>query len=393
MGNETLSGWGMDRDAKWTLTVGSLKDCDHAEAREALEALRERHPEYLLTVWSEMLRAQGGKGGEAFSALPAHLFLEAVGNPPPMLIEGLLPDKSLFLLSGKPKAGKSFLALDMAFAVRRGEPVFGTHAVHHPGPVVYLGMEDGEYEIANRLMARGVRRDGSDGADIEICARRFNLSEPERMAALRAYLEPLQPSLLIVDTAAEALGIKDWLNRSEIVEKVGLLRDLARQVCAVLLVSHNRKSDGDSGDEIAGSNAFTGAVDGWISAYKVECLPNGNRRLYLRTEGRGGVRGELTVEMDTKTLHFSCLTPEEAAQGEHSAKQAAKDEMAEKIARAITDYGGKATVKQMCDFWECPYNTMNRHVQRLVASGYLIETSERFTPMGGGPSAALYRVG
>ena len=146
-----------------------------------------------------------------------------------------------------------------------------------------------------------------------------------------------------------------------------------------------------SGGPRAGSNAFTGAVDGWISAYKVESLPNGNRRLYLRTEGRGGVRGELTVEMDTKTLHFSCLTPEEAAQGEHSAKQAAKDEMAEKIARAITDYGGKATVKQMCDFWECPYNTMLRHVRRLVACGFLTDTGERFTPIGGG-TATLFCV-
>ena len=265
-----------------------------------------------------------------------------------MLIEGLLPDRSLFLLSGKPKAGKSFLALDMAYAVREGKDVFGTHRVNRPGPVVYLAMEDGEYEIANRLIARRVRKEGR-AAGIEICARRFCLAEPERLAALRAYLEALQPSLLIVDTAAEALGIRDWLNRSEITEKVGVLRDLARQICAVLLVSHNRKSEGEAGDEIAGSNAFTGAVDGWISAYKAESLANGNRRLYLRTEGRGGVRGELAVEMDTKTLRFSALS---ASEIEHSKAKDAQDEMAGKIARAIEDYIGKATVKQIGEMIE-----------------------------------------
>ena len=390
MGDETLSGWGMDRDAKWTLTVGALKDCDHAEAREALDALRQRRPEYLPQVWRELMA--GGGAMTAGAMLPIHrdkAFLAKVGNPPPMLIEGLLPDRSLFLLSGKPKAGKSFLALDMAFAVRTGVDVFGKYKVNRPGPVVYLAMEDGEYEIANRLLARGRGREADDSAGIDICAERFVLSDAERMDVLRRQLEEIAPSLLIVDTAAEALGIRDWLNRGEITDKVGSLRDLARQVCAVLLVSHNRKSDGDSGDEIAGSNAFTGAVDGWISAYKVECLPNGNRRLYLRTEGRGGVRGELAVEMDTKTLHFTALSAEEAAQGK---EDAARDEWASKIARAIEDYGGKATVKQISELLEWPYQTVVRHVRQLAASGFLADTGERVTPPGGGAGAARYEV-
>ena len=389
MGNESGIGWGASREVNWTVAVGSLKDCNHVEAREALEALRQRHPEYLPQVWRELQAGSGLSSGAGLPILAASAFLEKVGNPPPMLIEGLLPDKSLFLLSGKPKAGKSFLALDIAYAVWEGTPVFGTHKVNRPGSVVYLAMEDGEYEIANRLLARGQRR--GEGADcgILICAERFVLSDPERMETLRAFLEPLKPSLLIVDTAAEALGIRDWLNRSEITDKVGTLRDLARSVCAVLLVSHNRKSDGECGDEIAGSNAFTGAVDGWISAYKAESLPSGNRRLYLRTEGRGGVRGELAVEMDTKTLRFSALSAEEA---EHGKAQSANDQVAEQVAKAIEGYGGKATIKQMSDFWEWPYPTTQKRVQRLVASGFLGDTGERGEKGGSGRGASLYNV-
>ena len=170
---------------------------------------------------------------------------------------------------------------------------------------------------------------------------------------------------------------------------MGTLRDLARSLCAVLLVSHNRKSDGECGDEIAGSNAFTGAVDGWISAYKAESLPSGNRRLYLRTEGRGGVRGELAVEMDTKTLHFTALSAEDAAAGK---EDAAKDEMAQKIARAIADCNGKATVKQISELMEWPYQTVVRHVRQLVAAGFLADTGERQTPSGGGPDTPFFRV-
>ena len=369
--------------------LGELKTSEPEAARQALDLLRQRHPEYLPRVWREM--QAGGNATAAGAALPMlseEEFLADVGNPPPMLIEGLLPDRSLFLLSGKPKAGKSFLALDMAYSVRTGADVFGTRKVNRPGPVVYLAMEDGEYEIANRLLARGRGREAEDSAGISICAERFVLSDPERMDVLRGQLEPLQPSLLIVDTAAEALGIRDWLNRGEITDKVGSLRDLARQVCAVLLVSHNRKSDGDAGDEIAGSNAFTGAVDGWISAYKAEALPNGNRRLFLRTEGRGGVRGELAVEMDTKTLHFTALSAEQAAQGK---EESAKDVMTELIARAISDHSGKATIKQISEMCEYPLSTTKIRVHALVAAGVLFDTGEKMASASGGPPAILYR--
>ena len=389
VGNEAGAGWGTA--AEWDIALARIKESSHAEARLALDALRGRHPEYLPQVWREVM-AGSGTAGAKLPLLAEAGFWEEVGSPLPMLIEGLLPDRSLFLLSGKPKAGKSFLALDMAYAVRQGAAVFGKYKVNRPGPVVYLGMEDGKYEIANRLLARGRKKGDADDTGLILCSERFVLSDAERMDVLRRQLEEIAPSLLIVDTAAEALGIRDWLNRGEITDKVGSLRDLARQVCAVLLVSHNRKSDGDAGDEIAGSNAFTGAVDGWLSAYKVESLPSGNRRLYLRTEGRGGVRGELAVEMDTKTLHFSALSAQEAAQGEHSAKQAARDDFAEKIARAISDYGGKATVKQICDFWECPVSTMGRHVQRLVASGFLVDTGEQSKGETCGRSGTLYAV-
>src|SRR5690348_6215699 len=53
-----------------------------------------------------------------------HLIADA-GRLRPMLVDRLLPANSLFLLTGKPKAGKSFLALDIADSVSRSAPVFG----------------------------------------------------------------------------------------------------------------------------------------------------------------------------------------------------------------------------------------------------------------------------
>jgi len=70
-----------------------------------------------------------------------------VGTPPLQLVDGLFPDNSLILVTGKPKHLKTFVVLDVAESVCLGEKVFGQHTVNRPGPVVYLGMEDGPYEI------------------------------------------------------------------------------------------------------------------------------------------------------------------------------------------------------------------------------------------------------
>ena len=197
---------------------------------------------------------------------------------------------------------------------------------------------------------------------------------------------------------AEALGIKDWLNRSEIVEKVGLLRDLARQICAALLVSHNRKSDGESGDEIAGSNAFTGAVDGWISAYKAESLPNGNRRLFLRTETEGCFcerKGAAAFAGNsrwrgTRRRCISRACRRRKRRRGRRRRQATNGRR--RLPERLEDYRGKATVKQISELVEWPYSTVARRVKSLVASGFLVDMGERLAECGKGPASAVYAL-
>ena len=70
----------------------------------------------------------------------------------------------------------------------------------------------------------------------------------------------------------------------------------------------------------------------------------------------------------------------------------ARGESAAKIARAIEDYRGKATVKQIAELVEWPYSTVGRHVRRLVAEGFLADTGERMAEGERGFAAALYRV-
>lgn len=309
-------------------------------------------------------------------------FLQTVGDPPPMLVEGILPYGSLVLLSSKPKYGKSLLALDLAESIVIGRDVWETRSVNQPGPVVYLGMEDGDNEIARRLLTRGLT--GQSELPLYIYAERFPLGTQEGVKVLTEAVAPLNPVLVIVDTARESLDIKDHRDPSEAVEKLRPLRQFARSVCTVLLVSHNRKSEAnDAVDEITGSNGFTSAVDGWISARaKQDQQRNGIlfRRLSLNIDGRGGMRGFLNVEMDPDTLRFREVSHGEQNQ-EQQDGQAQVDSQQFSPIRRFLEANGPSTVAEI----EQGTSIHERKVRRLLDAmfkAHVLRKTDRYNPNG-----------
>ena len=64
------------------------------------------------------------------------------------MIQQILPE-GLTLLAGKPKRGKSWLALDIALAIASGGTVLGRRC--DPGPVLYLALEDNPRRLKKRL--------------------------------------------------------------------------------------------------------------------------------------------------------------------------------------------------------------------------------------------------
>lgn len=333
---------------------------------------------------------QEGGSSEPPLLMQIGAFLKDVGEPPPMLVERIIPDKSLILLTGKPKAGKSLAAIDLMDSVCQGKQVWDTFGVNRPGPVVYFGMEDGKYEIANRLLARGIRV--GDERPLWICYHRFNLSRPDAMLGMRKLIadSEIEPVLVVIDTAREALGISDWSNSAEVTEKVRPIRDFAREVCSVLMVAHNRKAEAlDSGDEIAGTNAFTGAVDGWISAWKKEKTKE-LHRLYLRAEGRGGMREEFILDMDLQTLHWRALTEDEMEDEKRRAQKDERDQKFLAVSTTVEGRGGKATVAQIAEDMGTEIRNTQTLIREMCEFGLLVPTGEKYQSPGAGRPAPIY---
>ena len=90
----------------------------------------------------------------------------------------------------------------------------------------------------------------------------------------------MRPGLVIVDTAARLLRLKDTNAYGETVEALAPVADLARATnCHVLLLHHSRKASGSEGVEVLGSTGFVGAVDTMLSLKRDE---GGQRTVYSR---------------------------------------------------------------------------------------------------------------
>ncbi len=186
--------------------------------------------------------------------------------PPRWAIPEILPE-GLTLLAGKPKLGKSWLALSAALSIASGGVALGTQPVTQ-GDVLYLALEDN----ARRLQAR-TRQLLSSMRSVP-GGIHFALDWPRLgeggLAALEDYLkEHPGVRLVVIDTWARVAPPSGECRRSQYEGDYEALIPLKRLAdtyhVSILAVHHLRKtSSSDVLDEITGSIGMTGAVDGTL---------------------------------------------------------------------------------------------------------------------------------
>jgi SpoVK/Ycf46/Vps4 family AAA+-type ATPase len=173
-------------------------------------------------------------------------------DPPPVpwIVEPLLAQGCVTMLSGREGQGKSMLALALASAIGHGAHVAGMEC--QPGRVLYVDAENGEREAHRRLRGLGVK----PGTLVYVEAVGFNLAEDVELLA--AMVDEHKPSVLMLDSLRSlAPGLDE--NDSRPVEAA--LRPVSRiaqeKSIPVLLLHHA----GKQGIEYRGSTAIGAAVE------------------------------------------------------------------------------------------------------------------------------------
>jgi hypothetical protein len=217
------------------------------------------------------------------------------------LVRDLIPMKASGLLVGESRAGKTFLALDLARALSRGGSFLSKPA--RQGGTLYLAAE-APGTIPGRLKAARLGPLGpfsNEGSDEKTRGQEPGplsivvvpnppdlLSEPGRAQLVRTANDvskqmqarfgvPLR--LIVVDTMLAGFDIQDWNNPAETRRLMKALAQIAEETDTVVLGVHHHGKDVTRG--AAGSYALTAAADFVLSAF-AETSTDGmvtNRRL------------------------------------------------------------------------------------------------------------------
>lgn len=197
------------------------------------------------------------------------------GKPVPereWFLQGLIPARTVTILSGDGGVGKSLLALQLAAASAMGVDTLGLSP--KPGRVTYLGAEDDADEFHRRLfdIAANHQRTLADLSDLELIPmadRDALLAIPDSAGviqptpnwkAMRARISRHEPALIVLDTSADLYG-GDEIKRAQVRGFVGMLRAMAIETgAAVLLLSHPSVAGMVSGSGSSGSTAWNNSV-------------------------------------------------------------------------------------------------------------------------------------
>jgi hypothetical protein len=185
------------------------------------------------------------------------------------LIEGLWTEEAVGIVSGQPKLGKTWLALDLALSVATGTPALEKYPVPRPGPVLIFAAEDPPKALRSRLEGLCARRNlqiGSVPVNL-ILASSLRLDTFEDQARLAETVARHRPRLLVLDPFVRLHRI-DENSALEVSGVLAYLRQLQREEhVAILVVHHSRKAGAESsqaGLSLRGSSDFYAWGDAYL---------------------------------------------------------------------------------------------------------------------------------
>jgi len=308
------------------LQLNGSRAANRKAASEYVGARKELLAEILTLDLDEAPQAAAAKPRTSYTARE---LLETIFPEPRWAVPDILPE-GLALLAGRPKMGKSWLALQIACAVGTGGIVLGRRVIK--APVLYIALEDGFRRLQSRMQTQLWSRD----AEVD-----FYVEWPDLAAG---GLERLQE---VITAKGYALVIIDTLSRITCFDQqdvtpttvvMGALQRLAlAHRCTILVVDHHRKpgvSGADLIDSVLGSTGKTAVADAIVGLFR----ERGQLGAKLHVTGRDLLDQQLALRWDVPTCCWQLN--EDAKAATHNASQL-------EVLEALAELGGAATTSDL----------------------------------------------
>jgi len=183
--------------------------------------------------------------------------------PVDYVVEGYVAE-GLTILAGRPKLGKSWMALGFCIAVATGGQTLGVDC--EQGDVLYLALEDNRRRLKDRLevvLSPAQVRPNMARLSLKTEAKKIGAGLLEELEAWRA--KAANPKLVVIDTLSMVRPPKK-ANQDSYAADYDAISPLQKYAgehrLAVIVVHHVRKAEAeDPLEAVSGTNGLTGAAD------------------------------------------------------------------------------------------------------------------------------------
>lgn len=281
---------------------------------------------------------------------------------PKWAIPGLLPE-GLIILAGRPKVGKSWLALQMAGAIGSGGQLLGRQV--EQAPALYIALEDNARRLQRRLVRQGISPDAQT---------HFRTNWPPLddggIDELTLAIQQEGYRFVSIDTVARSIKFADQQKEDDMTNLLGPLQHLAIDSgTTILLVDHHRKGNGNSKsensdpiDEIFGSTAKTGVADAVMGLFR----NNGQHSFTLKTRGRDVEEQELTLELDAPTCTWRAV-------GSNGLRDESNRGRVLNAIPALVSQGETPYTKSIAEHLGMDEGNVSRELAELTATGQVVK--------------------
>ncbi|MGE3513871.1 MAG: AAA family ATPase [Hyphomicrobium sp.] len=239
------------------------------------------------------------------------------------IVPGLIPE-GLSLLVGRPKIGKSWLALDIALSIAGARICLGDREPD-AGDVLYCALEDNERRLKNRIskLLAGSKAHWPEHLTLSTNWRRLNAGG---VNDIKEWAESVaKPRLVLLDTLANVKPVNTQDGYAADYAALTSVHRLANDLgIAIVALHHQRKVDADDPlDTVSGTLGIVGCADTSL----ILSSSKSGKSLYVR--GRDIEEAEHAVEFDATNCRWRILG---------SAEDVRRSETRRKILAALAEH-------------------------------------------------------
>lgn len=252
------------------------------------------------------------------------------------LVDNIIPDSGLVLLSAAPASFKTWVALELSLCVADGRPLFSTFNTSGCG-VLIADEESGSRMLQDRFIKLGAKATIDEAGEhlveekpIYYLSRVGRYIDEDYIKELISECVKHDIKLVIFDSLVRFHNAREN-DASEMAKTLNLFKVLNDNGIATLLLHHNRKGNGAIGEMVRGSSDILASCDIHLS------INRKNRKITI-SQTKNRYMEELqpfTVELDQLDDHseFRFL-------GYQDDKDSQQDELKKIVIEKITNHPG-----------------------------------------------------